>query len=278
MKKQIKFLGIIIMMMAATAVIAAGTQQDKDKGQKKEQQKGNDKPQKVDGKENKGQGKYKTDEKSDQGKNDNGNKGKGNSDNKGQGNNDNRGQGNSDDKNEGKNDNNNGNGNDKGKKGDVDLTDGFKWDRNSFKDRSKVKNQDKVTICHKFNNNNETPVTIRVSSNALKAHMNHGDVQGDCPKVDNTRYSEKYEKRRADYYNELQAANEQVIYSQSILDYAKLRLAQSQQALAATDANRYTMAQIQERQATVTELEQNVSLLETLVGVGTQLLVNKLTN
>ena len=108
--------------------------------------------------------------------------------------------------------------------------------------------------------------------------MNHGDVQGECSIVNNSTFSDRFLKRRTDYYNELQEANEQVLYSQSVLDYAKQRLAQAQQQLASTQASQLPMAQIQQRQAVVTELEQNVSLLETLVGVAAQLVMNKLTN
>lgn len=269
MKKQITFFGIIVMMVAATALIAAGTQQDKGKGQQKEQ-KGNDKAdkaQKDQGKnDNKGQGQGndKNDDKGNQGKNDGNNgQGKGNDDK------DKTNQGKSDDKGDKGNGNNRGN---------VDLTDkDFKWDRETFKDRDKIRKGEKVTICHKFNNNNEPAVTIRVSSNALKAHMNHGDMRGDCPATNNT-FSDRFLKRRTDYYNELQEANEQVLYSQSVLDYAKMRLALAQQQLASTQASQLPMAQIQQRQAVVTELEQNVSLLETLVGVAAQLVVNKLSN
>ena len=172
----------------------------------------------------------------------------------------------------------------KGKKNDVhrtnkgnnDMKDGYEWDRATFKERKNIKKQEKVTVCHKFNSNNEPAVTIRVSSNALKAHMNHGDVMGDCPAESSSRFSDIFIRRRADYYNSLQESQEQVLYSRSILDYALERLAGSRLQLAALQNNNMPLADIERKQKTVVELEQNVSLLETLIGAATTLLANKL--
>src|SRR5688500_16535675 len=80
----------------------------------------------------------------------------------------------------------------------------FNWNRETFKDRDKIKNKDKVTICHKFNNNNDPAVTIKVSSHALKAHLGHGDVMGECPVEKNNNFSDDYIRKRTDYYNDLQ--------------------------------------------------------------------------
>jgi len=77
-----------------------------------------------------------------------------------------------------------------------DMKDGYKWNHETFKDRKKYENQKKVTICHKFNRDNEPAVTITVSSHALKAHMNHGDVMGDCPVVTNNRFSDIFLRKR----------------------------------------------------------------------------------
>lgn len=160
--------------------------------------------------------------------------------------------------------------------GNHDMKDGYKWDRETFKDRKKYKNQEKVTICHKVKKDNEPAVTIRVSSNALKAHMNHGDVMGECPAVANSRFSDIFLRKRKDYYNNLQNTDEQVAYSRSILDYARARLAYSRQQLAASQNNKVPVADIERKQATVVDLEQNVSLLETLIGVAANLVANKL--
>jgi hypothetical protein len=160
--------------------------------------------------------------------------------------------------------------------GNRDMEDGYKWNHETFKDRKKYKNGKKVTICHKFKRDNEPAVTITVSAHALKAHMNHGDVMGDCPAVANNRFSDIFLRKRKDYYNNIQNSDEQVSYSRSILDYALVRLTDSRQQLATAKNNKMPVADIERKQATVAQLEQNVSLLETLIGVATELLVNKL--
>ena len=160
----------------------------------------------------------------------------------------------------------------------INNTDGYYWDNESFKDRKKLKNLEKVTLCHKFKSNNQPGVTINVSSNALKAHMNHGDVMGSCPTVSDNRFSDVFLRRRTTYYNDLQNSNEQVIYSRSILDYAVGRLTNSRLQLATLRNNNVPIVEIQRKQATVVQLEQNVSLLQTLIGVAAELVVNKLSN
>lgn len=168
---------------------------------------------------------------------------------------------------------------DKGKN-DVNANKGnqgkiYDWNRENFKDRQKVKNQEKVTLCHKFNSGNQ-PVTIRVSSNAIQAHMNHGDVMGACPAGTDKRYSDDYLNKRNDYYNYLQESQEKVYYSQSILDYALTRLNDARLQLTAYRNSNMPPAEIDRRQVIVVELEQKVGVLETLVNAAANLLINKL--
>jgi hypothetical protein len=151
----------------------------------------------------------------------------------------------------------------------------YSWNDQNFKDRKQYRNKDKVTICHKFNSNEE-PVNISVSENALKAHMAHGDVVGNCPAVNNSIFSDIFRKRRADYYNDLYYGQDQYNYSSSILDYALMRLTNSRLQLDQMRANNAAQADIDRRQTAVLGLEQNVSLLETVLGVAGQLLVNRL--
>lgn len=151
----------------------------------------------------------------------------------------------------------------------------YNWTNDNFKDRKQFRNKEKVTICHKFNSNQE-PVTISVSANAVEAHRKHGDIIGGCPAVNNSVFSDIFRKRRADYYNDLYYAQDQYNYSSSILDYALLRLSNSRSQLDDMRANNASQADIDNRQVAVLQLEENVSLLETLLGVAGQVLVNRL--
>jgi hypothetical protein len=249
MKKQMKFLTLFILLISAVFFTVANAQQDK-KNKKDQQQQNQAK------KENQGQLKKAEKDKGQPGqqkdKQDKGNA------------NNNRGN------------NNNGN---NGRNVSTDVIydeDGkYKWNRETFKERDKIRKQDKVTICHKFNNNNEPAVTINVSANALKAHMNHGDVMGDCPDPGTRDRSDGFLRSRRTYYNDLQEAQEQVIYSRSVLDYAKERLELARRQLVVVQNQSRPANEIERKQASVVELEQNVSLLETLISAAANLVVNK---
>ena len=258
--KQVSILGISFLLVTAVA-FTDFPQQEKNKNDKKEQQENKAKNQdKKNNQGNSNANKNKNDQPGN--KNQKDNQGKNNAKDK-----DNKGLDKMNGNNASRNDN---------ARGNVDMRDGYKWDRETFKDRNKYKNQEKVTICHKFNNDNEPAVTLSVSVNALKAHMDHGDVEGSCPDIRNDRYSDDYIRERNDYYERIQESREKVLYSQSILDYAVQRLTDSRVQLANMQSRNLPAVEIQRKQATVVELEQNVSLLETLIGVTANLLVNKL--
>ncbi len=161
-------------------------------------------------------------------------------------------------------------------KSNVYLWNGYIWDSNSFKNRTKIKNQEMVTVCHKFSKDGEPNATIRVSAHAAKAHLRHGDVMGECPAIAKNKYSSLYIKQRNNYYNTMENSSEQVAYSKSILDYALARLAQSQLELAILQKQRDRQAEVARKQAAVIQLEQNTSLLQTMIGVTANLLVNKM--
>jgi hypothetical protein len=271
MKKQMTLLGFSILMISAV-LFSAFTQQQKSKNNGKEQHqdqsKNKDKPGKA--------------EKAKAGNNDKEQltgkmKQKDNQEKKGM--NDNNGKKDMNDNN-GKNEANS----NKGKKADMpdrndgkyDMKHGYKWNRETFKNRDKIKNGDKVTLCHKFKSASEPGVTITVSRNALKAHMNHGDVVGNCPAGAKGNFSDIFLRKRTDYYNIIENRQEQVSYSRSVLDYALIRLSDSRLQLATLKNNNMPVAEIERKQATVAELEQNVSLLETLIGVAINIVVNKL--
>ncbi|RYY68768.1 MAG: hypothetical protein EOO13_11425 [Chitinophagaceae bacterium] len=124
--------------------------------------------------------------------------------------------------------------------------------------------------------NGSEPVNIRVSANALNAHRNHGDVVGDCPAVNNSIFSDIFQRRRTTYYNDLEYSQDQYYYSNSVLDYALSRLTSSRSQLDQMKANNAAQADIERRQASVVQLEENVSLLETALGIAGQLLVDRL--
>lgn len=235
------------------------------------------------GKENKGKGNKEQADKQDKGQGkDKGNKGgdksngKGNDkhDNKDKSNNGN-GIGNDKDKNNGRG--NNDKDNDRNDR--YKMKDGYKWDNETFRDRDKfVKNNEKVSICHKAGKNNEPAVTIRVSENAMKAHMNHGDVMGECTEVNNGTFSDIFIRKRTDYYNTLQDSYEQVTYSRSILDYALERLTGARTQLVTLQNSNAPAADIERRRLLVVDLEDNVSLLQRLVGVTANIIADKLMN
>lgn len=217
-------------------------------------------------------------------------KGKGNKDKKGEGNqgNDNAvNKGNKDinqdkdkrDKNDdkmnkGNNDkDNNGKGNNKAS---VKNNNGvFIWTPETFRDRKDLRKGEKVTLCHKAGKESGG-VSINVSEHALQAHLDHGDVRGECPNNGTNKYSDRFLDRRRDYYNQLQNSNEEILYSRSILDYARSRLSGAQTQLVQMKSGNTPADEIQRKQVVVTELEQNVSVLEQLLGVATTLVVNRL--
>ena len=262
MKKYISIFSFSLLLIAALLLTASTQQEKNNKGNKEQQQ-------------NKGKGQEKTGK---PGKEDNGKMG--NDKNNGQpdkmdkkDNNDNKYNNGKNEMNDNKDKNNKMSNRNNGK---VDVINGYDWNRENFKERKKIKNQDKVNICHKFNRESENPVTISVSANAVKAHINHGDVMGNCPVITGgRRYSDIFVRNRTDYYNTLQNSQEQVYYSRSILDYALGRLTNSRLQLTTMQNNNMPLADIQRKEASVVELEQNVSLLETLIGVAANLVANK---
>lgn len=151
----------------------------------------------------------------------------------------------------------------------------YHWDNTTFKERNKYRKNEKVTICHKFSND-KGGVNIRVSENAVKAHLKHGDVIGSCPEIRDRPFSDIFYKNQSNYYNNLQETQEQVSYSRSILDYALLRLTDGRSQLTTLRNRNAPLAEIERKQVAVTQLEQNVSLLETLIGVAANVIANKL--
>jgi hypothetical protein len=245
MKTKLSLAGICILLILTITYTTYSQGKKNDQGGKKEQQNKAGKDHGNPNKEDKGNGKKDNEDKRD--KPDKTDK-PGNSD-----------------KNDHKNGNNHKN----------DAAGVYHWNNKNFKERDKLKKQEKVTLCHKTGSN-EPGVTLNVSRNALQAHLNHGDAMGDCPNVNDSRYTNGFLKRRNEYYNTLQQSQEQVLYSKSIYDYALERLTNSRSQLVIMQRNNAPAADIQQRQLVVTELEQNVSVLQTLIGVAVNLLASKL--
>lgn len=276
MKKRITIFSLAFLLVTAIGVSAF--QQDKGKGNQKEQKQDKGKDQ---NKGNQGKDNAKND---NPGKSDQGNKGndyRANKDNQGRGNSDNAGKGN-DNRGNGNNDNDNGPGNSDRAKIKMSKNDKgrpiYVFDQETFRNRDEYfgKNK-KVTICHKFNGD-EPPVNINVSVNAQEAHLNHGDILGECPAINNGVFSDIFLDRRNEYYNILQRNYEQQVYSRSILDYALDRLGIYRTELATLQSSGAPASVVQSRQVAIVDLEQNVSLLERVLGVAATLAVNELVD
>ena len=173
------------------------------------------------------------------------------------------------------NDNNNGQG--KGKKSKIGSYKDYDygWDDNSYKNRKDRRSKDKVSLCHKPQNG-KGGVNINVSRNALKAHMAHGDYVGNCNNNDNNIFSDIFNRDRTNYYNTVESNREQLFYSQSVLDYAIQKLANTRTLFATQQQNGLSSAEYSKRQVAINQLDDRVSLLQTAVGLATTLLVNSL--
>lgn len=263
---------LIVFAAVALTALAQKGKEGNGKGNNKEQQKDHGQPA---GKGNKDRGNQ------DRGNKDNPGKGNDNADNPGRKDDHpgkgNKGEGYGKDDNPGKDKGNEDNRGRDEKASRAITEKGYKWDDDTFRDRDKIRrNQEKVTICHKPGRENEPGVTITVSSAALKAHLNHGDVQGDCPKVDNPRFSDAFLRRRTDYFTTLQESQEQVIYSRSILDYALERLTGARAQLVTMQRSNVPASEIDSRRLLIVDLEKDVSLLEQVLGVTANLVANRL--
>ncbi len=151
----------------------------------------------------------------------------------------------------------------------------YGWNDKSYKNRKDKRNKVKVSLCHKPANG-KGGVSITVSQNALKAHLNHGDYEGNCNNSDNGIFSDIFNRNRTEYYNTVENSREQLFYSQSVLDYAIQKLSSTQYLLETQKQNGLSAAEYSIRQAAVNKLEDRVSLLQTTVNVATALLINSL--
>ncbi len=143
--------------------------------------------------------------------------------------------------------------------------------RENFKERRSFFKGEKVTICH--NSSDGNPVTIRVSANALQAHLDHGDSRGNCeyrPGI----FSDVIWRKREDLFDRRERTRDQVIYSQGVLQYALQRLAEERNELLLLRDQNVPLEVISRQENQVALLDNNVSLLQTLISTALSLLAD----
>jgi hypothetical protein len=132
----------------------------------------------------------------------------------------------------------------------------------------KPKNNKKVTLCHKPDGSNY-PTSITVSENALKAHLKHGDFEGNCNDFDRSVYTPNYWDLRSGYYNQYYQTTETLSFGEQLLATALDVLTNRQTQLANTRAT-LTPVQIQKREVALIDLQNNVYVLENSLDSGNQ--------
>lgn len=134
------------------------------------------------------------------------------------------------------------------------------WEGNSYYTVKGPKGNKKVTLCHKPNGS-DYPVTINVSVNALKAHLNHGDYQGQCNTWDRSRYSDTYWNTRTDYYNQYVQTTETLSFGEQLLALAINKLTGAKTQLT-TLRPTLTPAEIQRREVAIINLQNDTYAMQ----------------
>lgn len=142
------------------------------------------------------------------------------------------------------------------------------WDGNNYYDAKGPKGNKKVTLCHKPNGSNY-PVTISVSVNALQAHLNHGDYQGECKDFDRTVYSDGYWKNRDTYYNQYYQTTETLSFGEQLLNTA-IDVLTNRKAQLVNARPTLTPSQISTREQAIINLQNNVYDLQSSLATGNQ--------
>ena len=143
-------------------------------------------------------------------------------------------------------------------KRDIDID----WGINNWAERKHPKNQKKVSICHNPSGNDSgNSVTINVSENAVQAHLNHGDIIGNCSNNYSDRWSREYIQSRETVYNTYEQTYETMSYSESLLKYAMEKLLGVKTNLNTSRVN-LSAQEVQRREGLILDLQNNVSDLE----------------
>ncbi|MES3019564.1 MAG: hypothetical protein V4721_17385 [Bacteroidota bacterium] len=172
--------------------------------------------------------------------------------------------------NAGKNGNGNGNGNGKSRKEAIqwDRDENINWGFENYSSRKRPKDFKKVSICHNTGDS-EYPVTINVSENALKAHMNHGDQVGDCTGNYSNRWPENILRTRENVYNQYQTTWETMSYSEALVRFAAEKLLGIKSTFQAQRPT-LTSDEIQRRELLIMDLQNNVNSLENQLAISRQ--------
>lgn len=157
-------------------------------------------------------------------------------------------------------DKNNGNGKSRKETIRWDRASDIPWGFDNYASRKGYKNYKKVTICHNTGNDNY-PVTISVSENAMRAHLNHGDQMGDCRINFSDRWPARYVKSREKVYNSYENTWENISYSEALLRFAAEKLLGVKSTFQTQRPN-LTSQEIQRKEMVIMELQNNVNSLE----------------
>lgn len=144
---------------------------------------------------------------------------------------------------------------------------GTNWlDGSKYYEVKGPKGHKKVTLCHKPNGS-DYPVNINVSVNALQAHLNHGDYQGECKDWDRSRYSDAYWNTRNDYYNQYVQTTETLSFGEQLLALAIDKLTGSKSQLV-TLRPTLTAAEINRREVAIINLQNDTYRLQQTLDKG----------
>lgn len=146
------------------------------------------------------------------------------------------------------------------------------WDGNDIYNAKKPKSNKKVAVCHKPDGS-DNPVNIQVSVNALKAHLNHGDSEGECNDFDQSRYSDNYWNTRNEYYNQYVSTTETMSFGEQLLAAAIDKLTNGRTQLA-QDRNRFAAADLERREMALLNLQNDTYQLQQSLERGNERVVN----
>ena len=126
-----------------------------------------------------------------------------------------------------------------------------------------------ITVCHKPGGKGAGGITISVSERAWKAHQAHGDTRGACPNRATEGKAEKpdkVEKKQADFYSKVTAADEKVYDAEDLLAAARARMRKAQERLeAASKTKSLPEAEMQQQQSAISRTASLITELGQLV-------------